>query len=69
MSNKLPNLVTLLTLGGRIIVQKEYSLATLDLTKEQYVAFVCSEAVESKFLKQETIRTVIVPPTVSGLLC
>ena len=50
------------TVGRRIAVQLS-SLTRLDLTnKENMFFFVGSEAVESKFVKLETV---ILPPTVS----
>ena len=43
-------------------------MARLDLTsKENMLLFECGEADESKLVKLETRRTVILPPTVSGL--
>ena len=35
--------------------------------KEHVLLFVCSEEVESKLVKLETSRTLILPPTVSVL--
>ena len=44
------------------------SLTRLDLTKqENMLLFVCSEAVESKLVKLETMHTVTLPPKVSAL--
>ena len=40
---------------------------TTGLDPKEKILFVCSEAVECKFLKLETSRTVILPPTVSVL--
>ena len=56
-----------LTVGGRITVQLVSDLTRLDMVNEEKMFFVCSEAVESKLVKLETSRTVILPPTVSVL--
>ena len=54
--------------GGHITVQLVSSLLRLDLTKEENMLFfVCSEAVESKLVKLETSRTVILSPIASVL--
>ena len=44
--------------GGRITVQLVSSLTRLDLNKNEnmLLLYLCSEAVESKFVKQETSR-------------
>ena len=50
--------------------QSPYSLTRQELTKNEHVLlYACSEAVESKLVKLETSRTVILPPTVSVLCC
>ena len=55
-----------LTLGEWITVQLDSSLARLDLTKEENMfVLLCSEAGESKLVKLETRRTVILPSMVS----
>ena len=53
--------------GGRITVQLVSSLTRLDLTKEENMFFVCNEATESKLVKLETSRAVILPPKVGVL--
>ena len=51
-----------LTVGKRITVRLVFSLKRLDLTKEENMLFfACSEATESKLVKLETSRTVILP--------
>ena len=51
-----------LTVGKRITVRLDFSLKRLDLTKEENMLFfACSEATESKLVKLETSRTVILP--------
>ena len=51
-----------LTIEGMITVQLVSSLTRLDFTsKESMLLFVCSEAVDSKLVKLETSRTVILP--------
>ena len=50
------------------MVQLVSSLSRLDLTNnENTLIFVCSKADESKLLKLETNRTVILPPMVNVL--
>ena len=59
----IPLLQITLTVGGSVTVSLVSSLTRLDLTnKDIMLLFVFSEAVESKFVKLETV---ILPPTVS----
>ena len=60
---------TLTVDGGRITAQLVSSLTRLDLTKEENLLFfVCREAATFTFVKLETSRTVILPPSTVSVL-